>query len=263
KVFVLAEALRQLEDSIDPASSTPPAAQFAAGLQTTYLPLNDSVFTPGSTVFNPPRLSGEVSLRTTLEAMISHSDDTATDIVLKHAGAENVQALIDDLDLTQTRIPASGAQFIGYIMGLPDWQNTTWEQLEADQFPDPQPILNDVITMASTAAELVEFYQRSLTGELFAHDFTLQTYRTILSWSDAIPQAFPLGCNGFGKGGQVSASGSYAMSFAGAMYVPQRWIYVSFLLNWSESDGEAGEIEGAYVEGVRRILTLVRDRFSR
>ena len=262
KAFVLAAALRQVEAAIDPASSTPPDAQFAAGLQE-LLPLNESVFMPGSTVFNPPHLSGEVSLRTALEAMISHSDDTAAEIVLQHAGADRVQAFIDNMGLTQTRIPASGAQFIGYIMGLPDWQHTTWAQLEANQFPAPRPILNDTITMASSAADLVSFYARTLTGEMFQRAATLATYRTILSWSDAIPQAIPLGANGFGKGGQVSASGSNALSFAGGIYVPQRWIYVALLLNWDDADGNAAGIEAAYIEAARHVFTLVRDAFSR
>lgn len=261
KAFVLAATLRQVEDAIDPASSTPPDAQFAAGLQQ-LLPLNESVFTPGSTVLNPPHLSGEISLRTALEAMTSHSDDTATDIVLQHAGAARVQAFVDGMGLTQTRIPTSGAQFIGYIMGLPDWQHTTWAQMEANQFPAPRPILNDTITMASTAAELVSFYARTLTGEMFERPATLATYRTILSWSDAIPQAIPLGANGFGKGGQVSASGSNALSFAGGIYVPQRWIYAALLLNWTDADGDAAEIEAAYIEAVRQVFTLVRDRLS-
>lgn len=262
KAFVLAETLRQLEEAIDPQSSTPPGAQYAAGLQQ-LLPLNDSVFMPGSTVFNPPHLSGDVSLRTALEAMISHSDDTATDIVLAHVDAGKVQALVDAMGLTQTRIPASGAQFIGYIMGLPDWQHTTWAQLQANQFPDPRPILNDTITMASSAADLVSFYARTLTGEMFQRESTLATYRTILSWSDAIPQAIPLGANGFGKGGQVSASGSNALSFAGGMYVPNRWIYVALLLNWTDAEGDAAGTEATYIEVARHIFTLVRDAFSR
>jgi beta-lactamase class A len=262
KAFVLAETLRQLEEAIDPASTTPPAGQFAAGLRT-LLPLNDSVFMPGSTVLNPPHLSGEISLRTALEAMISHSDDTATDIVLKYFGAENVQAFVDNMGLTQTVIPASGAQFIGYIMGLPDWQQTTWVQLEADQFPDPRPILNDTITMASSPADLVSFYSRTLTGEMFQRETTLATYRTILSWSDAVPQAIPLGANGFGKGGQVSASGSNALSFAGGMYVPNRWIYFAMLLNWSDAEGNIADVEMAYFNAVRHVFTLVRDAFSR
>lgn len=261
KAFVLAECLRQLEAAIDPASSDPPAAQFAAGLQQ-YLPLNESVFSLGSTVFNPPRLSGEVSLRTALEAMISHSDDTGTDMVLRHVGAERVQAFVDSLGLRQTQIPTSGRQFIGYIMGLPNWKETTWADLQAGKFPAPRPILNDTITMASSAADLVSFYARALTGDIFTRAATLETFRATLAMADAIPTAIPLGANGFGKGGEVSASGQHALTFAGGMYVADRWVYFALLLNWSDDDGAAAEIEGAYMEAVVQIFRLVQDRLS-
>lgn len=261
KGFVLAECLRQLEAASDPASSTSPAAQFDAGLAT-LLPLNESVFSLGSTVFNPPHLSGEVSLRTAFEAMISHSDDTATDIVLRHIGAERVQTFIDSLGLRQTQIPASGRQFIGYIMGLPNWRDTTWADLEAGKFPAPRPMLNDTITMASSAADLVSFYSRALTGEIFARAATLETFRATLAMADAVPMAIPLGANGFGKGGEIEASGQHALSFAGGMYVPDRWIYFALLLNWTDGDGAAAEIEEAFIAAARHIFTLVRDRFS-
>jgi beta-lactamase class A len=251
KGFVLAEALRQEEAATDPAA-----------LQQ-LLPLNDSVFSLDSSVFNPPHLTGEVSLRTAMEAMISHSDNTGTDIVLKHIGAERVQAFIDGLGLTHTRIPTSTRQFIGYIMGLPDWQNTTWAQLEAGEFPDPRPIINDTITMASSAADLVSFYSRALTGEMFQRASTLATFRTTLTMADAVPTAIPLGADGFGKGGAISANGHHALTFAGGLYVPDRWVYFALLLNWTDADGDAAEIQGAYIEATRRVFTLVRDRLSR
>lgn len=261
KGFVLAEALRQVEEGVDSSSSTPPEAQIAAGLQH-LLPLNESVFSLDSSVFNPPHLSGEVSLRTALEAMITHSDNTGADIVLKHVGADRVQAFVDNIGLTKTQIPRSTRAFIGYIMGLPDWQHTTWEQLQAGQFPNPRPIMNDTISMASSAADLVSFYSRTLTGELFQRASTLATYRAILAASDAVPQAIPLGIDGFGKGGQIAADGHYAISFAGGMYIPERWAYFALLLNWTDADGAAAEIQGAYIAAVRRSFTLVRDRLS-
>ena len=65
-----------------------------------------------------------MTLRTALEAMISHSDNTATDMVLRHVGAERVQAFVEAIGLRQTRIPTSTRQFIGYVAGLPDWRAT-------------------------------------------------------------------------------------------------------------------------------------------
>ena len=86
-----------------------------------------------------------------LEAMIAHSDNTATDIVLKHVGPENVDAFIAEIGLTQTVIPLSTHQFFGYAFGVEDWEGTTWDQLRnPDPSLSPRPILNDTITMAST-----------------------------------------------------------------------------------------------------------------
>ncbi len=72
KTFILCEALRQA-DSPD----------IDAELEAKTLALNASVWSFGSPTFNPPNLQGIVSERTTLEAMITRSDNTATDMILK------------------------------------------------------------------------------------------------------------------------------------------------------------------------------------
>ena len=261
KGFVLAECLRLEEESLDPRSKTPLAGQLAARLAQ-LLPLDESVFSLSSSVLNPPHLTGEVTLRTALEAMISHSDDTATDIVLRHVGPERVQSFIDGIGLRQTQIPASTRQFIGYVFGLEDWQATTWDQLQ-DPGPDltPQPLLNDTITMASTASELVSFYARALPGEFFQYAETLAEFRAILGMADAIPPTMPLGVSAFGKGGSVDLNGSHALTFAGGMYVPDRWVYFALLLNWTDDQGGSSlEVEGPYIAACKTIFSLVHDR---
>ena len=180
KGFALAECLRLEEESLDPLSATPLAAQLNARLAQ-QLELNEEVFSPDAPVFNPPNLTGKVTLRTALEAMISHSDNTATDMVLRHVGAARVQAFVESIGLPETRIPTSTRQFIGYIFGLPNWQDTTWAELQSDVSDPPRPILNDTITMASTADELVSFYARALQGEFFHYAETLTVFRAILS----------------------------------------------------------------------------------
>jgi beta-lactamase class A len=55
--------------------------------------LDQSVWSFGSDIFNPPDLSGLVSERTAMEAMIIHSDNTATDMILKEAGPVKVRKL--------------------------------------------------------------------------------------------------------------------------------------------------------------------------
>lgn len=63
-----------------------PAVAAAAGgpssrLSRRMLTLGPSVWSVGSSMFNRPNLIGQVSERTALEAMIMHSDNTATDMM--------------------------------------------------------------------------------------------------------------------------------------------------------------------------------------
>lgn len=256
KGFVLAEYLRQAEDALDPHSKTPLAAQLNAQLA--------KEITLDSAVFNPPNLQGKVTTRTALEAMISHSDNTAADMVLKEVGHERVQDFIDSIGLQQTRIPNSTREFIGYIFGLPDWQTTTWAQLNADTNDPPRPTLNDVITMASTPSELVSFYSRALQGEFFQYPETLAVFRAILSLADAIALSMPLGVSAFLKGGSLDYGGANALSVAGGMYVPDRWVYYSLIINWTDAEGgSTSEVMVSYITAARTIFTLLRDRLGR
>ena len=87
--------------------------------------IDDSVRSISSTVFGDqtfagePRpdlkLDGETLARSVLEAMITHSDNTATDAVLAAVGADNVRELIGDVGLTSVRIPDSTRQLFSYL----------------------------------------------------------------------------------------------------------------------------------------------------
>ena len=84
--------------------------------------IDDSVRSISSTVFGDqtfagePRpdmkLDGETLARSVLEAMITHSDNTATDAVLAAVGADNVRELISDVGLTSVRIPEFDAPIV-------------------------------------------------------------------------------------------------------------------------------------------------------
>lgn len=260
KVFVLAECLRREEEALDPHSTTPLASQLAARLGQ-QLTLDESVFTLSSPVLNPPHLTGQLTLRTALEAMITHSDNTATDMVLQHVGPERVQAFIDGIGLRQTEIPTSTRQFFGYVAGVPDWQATTWAELQGEDAPGAtRPILNDTITMASTASEMVAFYARVLPGEYFQYAETLSEFRNILAMGDVLI-TMPLGVNGFGKGGSIDFDGSHVVTIAGGLYVPDRWVYFALFLNWTDAEGgSSAEVRGPAIAAAKTIFSLVRDR---
>ena len=119
KVFVLAEYLLQVEAALDPAAAVPLTDQLKA-LLAEELPLDETVFSPGAPVLNPPNLRGQVTARTVMEAMIAQSDNTATDMALQRTGPERVRQRIASLGLANTRIPESTRQFFGWILGDPE-----------------------------------------------------------------------------------------------------------------------------------------------
>src|SRR5918995_538582 len=265
KAFVVAEYLRQAEETLDPTASAPIAVQLGERMQEE-LELDESVFTLGSPIFNPPNLTGKVTARTALQAMILESDDTAADMALQRVGPDRVRQLIASLGLDQTRIPDSTRQYIGYVFGDPDWRNLTWPKLlplVSDTPYPPRFALNDEITMASSADDLVSFYARALPGEIFRYPETLAAFRTTLSLKDQIAQIFPLGVNAFVKGGSLDAFTDHVLSAAGGMYAAQRWVYFAVILNWDDAEaGTVASVGPAFSTVMRAAFTTIRDRLS-
>lgn len=81
------------------------------------LAIDDSVRMIASPTFF--RLAGTTAARSVLEAMITHSDNSATDLATGKAGADRVRALIAQAGLRSIRIPDSTRRFFSYILGAP------------------------------------------------------------------------------------------------------------------------------------------------
>jgi beta-lactamase class A len=170
KTFILGEALRQAD-----------APDVVKTISQAELRLDASVWSVDSQTFNPPNLIGTVSQRTALEAMIMHSDNTGTDMSIKHADPDKVRAFIASAGLHQTAIPDSTRSFFGYLLGAKDYKTFTWEQLQAAASANMvNPPLNDVSTLASSADDLVSYYSRALQGAFFKNAPTLNEFRRIL-----------------------------------------------------------------------------------
>ncbi len=108
KAYILCERLRQL-DSTD----------IEERLVSHELTLDRSIWSLGSPIFNPPDLAGLVSERTAMEAMVIHSDNTATDMILKEASAASVREFIAAIGLKHTLVPESTRALSGYLLALP------------------------------------------------------------------------------------------------------------------------------------------------
>jgi beta-lactamase class A len=251
KAFVLCERLRQL-DSPDVVNK----------ISANQLKLDASVWTVDSKSFNPPNLTGLVSERTAMEAMIMHSDNTATDMEIAQAGRQNVQNFLQSAGLANSFIPDSTRVFFGYLFGAPDYKTYSWEELMAspDDAPIVYPPLNDVETLASSSSNLVSFYSRSLKGEFFQNGQTLNEFRRILTLADAIANIpFPLGVTAFAKGGSIDVAGHHALCLPGAMFFSDRWVYFSAIINWNAPELTDPNTTLAFVAVVRQILQLVKD----
>jgi len=254
KTFALCEALRQADSpDIDNA------------LEAKELPLDASVWTLGSPIFDPPDLSGVVSERTALEAMILRSDNTATDMIFNLAGADNIRKLIASAGLLHTLVPDNTRIFSGYLFGADNYKTITWEQL-LKLAKDPRivhPFLNDVETLASTAEDFVTYYSQALQGAFFQHGETLQEFRRILTLCDFIYLIpVPLGVSAYGKSGNADFAGFHARAFAGGMFFDDRWVYFAFILNWYAPEADDPLTVRKFFAAIHEALRRVRDALS-
>jgi beta-lactamase class A len=253
KAVILCERLRQLD--------SPTVEKQIAEHELT---LDKSVWSPGSAIFNPPDLSGIVSERTAMEAMVIHSDNTATDMVLKEAGADAVRKFIASIGLKKTMIPDSTRVFAGYVVGAPNYKTITWDELiSIPPGPLAHPFLNDVETLASSPDDLVSFFSRALQGRFFSHRETLFEFRRILMLGDInhlVP--FPLGLSVFGKAGYADTTGAHARSIAGSVYFPNRWVYFSMVLNWDSEQAEDNETVEKFYGAIHKSIALLQERLS-
>lgn len=254
KSYVLAARLKML-DSPDIVSL----------LKSNELTLDETVWSPGSDILNPPNLTGVISERTAAEAMIMHSDNTGTDMIMRVTGPGYVRQVIAELGLGHTQIPDSTRSFGAYLFGLPDYRTATFAEVVAaaqSGAPIANPFLNDVETLASSASDLVSLYARTLTGNFFVNPETLDEYRRILSLADGVFQAAPFGTRGFAKTGYSDYPGFHARSNAGAVTFAGKWVYFASIINWDSPDPEDPQTVMDWTGAVKAALQLVHEHLS-
>lgn len=253
KSFVLCEALRQAD--------APDVVKTIARQQ---LALDADVWSLDSAMFNPPNLIGKVSERTALEAMIMHSDNTATDMCLKYVGPDKVRDFVASIGLKSTMIPESTRSFFGYLLGAKDYKTFTWEQLGAAACQQMvNPPLNATESMACSADDFVSYYSRALHGEFFKNKETLNQFRQVLSTGDAIwRMPLPLGVSAFVKGGSIDVPGFHALCVPGGMFFDDRWVYFCVTINWRAAAETDPQTVQAFAAAASRALAMVKDALS-
>ncbi|MES2363153.1 MAG: serine hydrolase [Pseudomonadota bacterium] len=253
KTFILAQFLRDVEAGREGLTENQPAD------------ISDAVRSPGSPVF--VGLSGKTPYRSVLEAMITHSDNTATDIALGKVGPDRVRALIAEAGLKQTQIPNSTRRLFSYLAGADYGVDLGWSGMERLARNDTQGlksrtnVINSQESMLSTASEMVHWYRQALTGKFFQKPDTLKEFRRIQAMADAISPTVPQGLLAFGKGGSIDWENFHCMCFPGQMLVGKVPVGFCFTLNWTggvSSDVRAPAFIAAVADVLKEAALAVR-----
>lgn len=244
KTFILAQYLREVE-----------AGRLS---ESTQVSVGPEVWSPGSPVFL--HLTGTTPAKSALEAMISHSDNTGTDIALNAAGAGQVRDLIWSAGLARTRIPDSTRKLFSYLAGAPDGVDLGWEGMEKMAkgiMPGkPRQPINDRQTMASTAGEMVNWYEQALAGRYFRKHETLAEFKRISAMADAMPMMVPEDVMAYGKGGSIDWGDFHCFCGAGQMVQPARRTSFCFIVNWTGTDDTVPVMLASFMKRSRHALSL-------
>ena len=115
----------------------------------------------------------------------------------------------------------------------------------------------------SSADDLASHYSRALQGSFFRHDETLHQLLATLSIGDVIwLLPFPLGTNGFAKGGSIDVPGFHAVCAAGGMTFDDVWVYFCFTINWDAAAEQDPATVVAWAEATAQALQLVKDSLA-
>jgi beta-lactamase class A len=242
KTFILAQYLRDVE-----------VGRLSEDQQ---IPIDDKVRSLSSPVLL--NLSGTTPARSVLEAMITHSDNTATDAALALVGAARVRALIAEAGLQATQIPDSTRRLFSYLAGAPEGVDLGWEGAQrmatgALAGPARTP-LNDHQTMASTAEDFVSWYRQALRGAFFKKPETLVEFKRIQSMADAIPEVVPPDTAAYAKGGSIEWQGFHCFCLPGQMIVGKVPVAFCFTINWTGPNDGVAAIFQAYKAAVTDVL---------
>jgi len=239
KTFILTRFLKDVEDGRLKEST-----QYA---------VDDAIRSISSPVFE--NLTGKTPARSALEAMIAHSDNTATDIALKHVGAERVRAFVAKAGLTSVKIPTSTRIVFSYLAGAPYGVDVGWEGMErimqGNLFGAARSPMNNRETMKGSAADFVTFYERALAGRYFRTPEMLTEFRRISSMATALWPVVPENTPAYGKGGSIEWDGFNCFSLPGQMLlggtIPATF---SFTVNWT---GKPATFPGVFADYVATI----------
>lgn len=246
KTFILAQFLRDVENQRNGLT------------ENTSVEINDTWRSLGSPVFGG--LTGTTNYRNALEAMINHSDNTATDLLLHAVGVQNVRKLIKEADLHKTQIPTTTRQLFSYLAGAKAGSDLGWSGMHALTqgktlgFTERTDVINPYESMNSTATEMVKWYEESLQGQFFKNAETLIEYKRIQAMADALSGFISENILAFGKGGSLDWRDFHALCLPGQMIINNTPVSFCFILNWHSQTQTSITRQDEFLEKIGTVL---------
>lgn len=220
------------------------------------LPVNNKIRSLSSPVFL--NLRGETPARSLLEAMITHSDNTATDAILKSVGPQRVRRLVRRMGLKSIMFPGSTRLLFSYLAGAPYGVDKGWRGMKAIMqdklFGFPRSPDNGRETMKGSADDFVEYYTRALSGEFFKSPATLTEFKRIQAMASAIVRVVPADTVAYAKGGSIEWLDFNALCLPGQMIVSGTPVTFCVTVNWDGPPDTIPVVSGQLVEAMSEIL---------
>ena len=200
KTFILAQYLREVE-----------AGRLTEDQQ---MKVDDAVRSASSPVFL--KLAGTTQARSVLEAMIAHSDNTATDIALAAVGPAQVRALIDEAGLKQTQNPGiDPPAVLVHRRCARRRRHRLGRHRALSRRHHPARRVRRSTTSRPWRAPPRSWcagIKQALRGAFFKKPDTLVEFKRIQAMADAIARSVPPDTPAYGKGGSIDWDGFYCMA---------------------------------------------------
>jgi beta-lactamase class A len=225
---------------------------------TEQLKVNNAVRSLSSSVFLD--MTGTTPATSVLEAMITHSDNTATDIAIGQVGPGRVRTFIENAGLTSVQIPTSTRLLLSYLAGAPFGVDEGWQGMKrivkGEQFGPLRSPMNKRETMQGSADDFVSYYERILAGEFIRTAPMQQEFRRISSMASALWSVVPENTPAYGKGGSIEWDDFNCFSLPGQMLIGGTLpVTFMFTINWK---GKPSTIPGV----VDQFATAIRDTLA-
>ncbi|MBB3899436.1 serine hydrolase [Roseococcus suduntuyensis] len=228
------------------------------------LAVEDEVRAPSSSVLEG--LRGTMAARFVLEAMIAHSDNTATDMAMKRVGVAAVRDVITRAGLRGVQVAGSTRRMVSYLAGAAPGQDLGWAGVQAAMAGAlPQPprlVMNEHESMIAPPEALAAWYRFVLSGGLFAREESLKEFQRISATATILPMVVPPHTAAYGKGGSIVWNDENALALGAQMRVRDIAASFGFALNWPGGPETVPRTMESVVTRLRALLAAVAARIG-